>query len=152
MSPNRMLWTGGFVGTMAAAAVGGWLALAPTAGADPGDQDQVARGRAVYADFCASCHGDRLQGQPDWKTRNADGRLPAPPHDASGHTWHHPDEMLFRITKGGIAAIAPPGYESDMPGFGEALPDADIWAVLAFIKSRWPADNLRRQQAFGDRP
>ncbi|MBW7851681.1 MAG: cytochrome c [Rhodospirillales bacterium] len=144
-----ILLAGGGAGLALAAALGGWLALAPAAGADPSDPAQVARGQAVYADFCASCHGADLEGQPDWKTRNAAGRLPAPPHDVTGHTWHHPDAMLFDITKNGIAAIAPPGYESDMPGFGEALSDDDIWAALAFIKSRWPAETLRRQQAVG---
>jgi hypothetical protein len=59
--------------------------------------------------------------------------MPAPPHDASGHTWHHPDDVLFEITRKGISAFAPPGYESDMPAFGD-LGDAEIWAVLAFIR------------------
>jgi mono/diheme cytochrome c family protein len=62
------------------------------------------------------------------------GRLPAPPHDATGHTWHHPDRELFEITKNGPAGIAP-GYESDMPAFKDVLNDREIWAVLAYIKS-----------------
>jgi hypothetical protein len=45
--------------------------------------------------------GANLEGQPNWKERQANGRLPAPPHDASGHTWHHPDAQLFGITKQG---------------------------------------------------
>jgi mono/diheme cytochrome c family protein len=65
------------------------------------------------------------------------GRLPAPPHDASGHTWHHPDGVLFRIVKQGIEAVGG-GYESDMPGFGDILSDAEIAAALAYIKSTWP--------------
>jgi mono/diheme cytochrome c family protein len=32
-----------------------------------------------------------------------------------------------------------------MPAFGGVLSDADIAAVLAFIKSRWPADIRARQ-------
>ncbi len=147
MMLKTTLLAGGGAALAVAAALGGWLALAPAAGADPSDPAQLARGRAVYAEFCAACHGADLEGQPDWKTRNADGRLPAPPHDVTGHTWHHPDKMLFDITRNGIAAIAPPGYESDMPGFAAALSDDDIWAVLAYIKSRWPAKTLQRQQA-----
>jgi mono/diheme cytochrome c family protein len=27
-----------------------------------------------------------------------------------------------------------------MPAFGDRLGDREIWAVLAFIKSRWPAE------------
>jgi mono/diheme cytochrome c family protein len=114
-------------------------------GADPADREQVARGRLVYDNHCASCHGRDLEGQPRWRERLPNGRLPAPPHDESGHTWHHPDRVLFEITRDGVAAHAPKGYESDMPGFGTALSDAEIWAVLAYIKSRWPQEIRDRQ-------
>jgi mono/diheme cytochrome c family protein len=97
----------------------------------------VALGAKVYAANCASCHGAKLEGQPQWQRRLANGRMPAPPHDESGHTWHHPDPVLFGITKNGIAAYAPPGYESDMPAFGGKLSDDEIWAVLAYLKSHW---------------
>lgn len=114
--------------------------------ADPGNVRQVARGMEIYRSQCAACHGARLEGQPDWRTRLPNGRFPAPPHDASGHTWHHPDRLLFNITKNGIERYAPPGYQSDMPAFAGKIPDADIWAVLAYIKSTWPAD-IRRAQS-----
>ncbi len=118
----------------------------PSGVADPTDAAQVALGSSVYRDHCASCHGANLEGQPDWRIRKPDGRLPAPPHDDSGHTWHHPDEHLFRITKHGLnPPLAPEGYESDMPAFDETLTNAEIWAVLAYIKSRWPAKTLARQ-------
>jgi len=100
--------------------------------------DVIAQGRQVYADQCATCHGADLAGQPDWRTPLPSGRLPAPPHDASGHTWHHSDEILFRIVREGTAAIVGGGYESDMPGFADALSDAEIRAVLDYIKSTWP--------------
>lgn len=99
--------------------------------------EQVALGRAVYAQNCASCHGGNLEGQPDWKRRLDNGRMPAPPHDEGGHTWHHSDKALFTITKGGVGAVVP-GYESDMPAFESALSDDEIAAVLAYIKSTWP--------------
>ncbi len=117
--------------------------------ADPSDPTQVALGEAVYRVHCAACHGDELEGEPDWRRRGPDGRLPAPPHDETGHTWHHADEVLFRITKDGVAAVVP-GYESNMPAFGDVLSDDEIWAVLAFIKSRWP-EPVREQQAEIDR-
>lgn len=104
------------------------------------DPKQVKIGHKVYADNCASCHGANLEGQPNWKTRNANGRLPAPPHDASGHTWHHPDTMLFAITKYGTAAVLGQPVETDMPVFNGVLDDREIAAVLAYIKSTWPAD------------
>lgn len=106
---------------------------------DAADAKQVAAGKSVYARHCASCHGVNLEGQPDWRRRKPNGRLPAPPHDASGHTWHHPDALLFEITKHGLVPPrAPPGYASDMPAFAGVLSDDEIRAVLAYIQSRWP--------------
>lgn len=112
---------------------------------DPLTIEQVEIGRKVYAANCASCHGTNLEGQPNWKRRLDNGRMPAPPHDESGHTWHHSDKALFTITKGGLAAIAP-NYESDMPAFESKLSDEEIAAVLAYIKSTWP-DRARAYQA-----
>ena len=106
--------------------------------ADPRNADKVALGARVYLQNCAACHGEKLEGQPDWRRRLPNGRLPAPPHDESGHTWHHPDSVLFGVTKNGLVPpYAPKDYESDMPSFGSKLSDAQIWAVLAYIKSHW---------------
>jgi mono/diheme cytochrome c family protein len=115
--------------------------------ADPDNGQQVAWGNSVYGRHCATCHGVRLEGQPKWQERLPSGRMPAPPHDASGHTWHHPDSVLFGITKHGLVPgkYAPPSYRSDMPAFGNTLSDDDIWAVLAYIKSSWP-QSLREAQ------
>lgn len=121
----------------------------------PGDTGLVADGREIYATACASCHGANLEGQENWRQRMPDGRLPAPPHDPSGHTWHHPDGQLFALTKLGPARIVGDGYESDMPGFEGTLSDREIVAVLSFIKSTWPAeirtrhDGINRQAASG---
>ena len=111
---------------------------APEGRANANDAAQVALGAKVYAPHCAACHGEKLEGQPNWRSRQPNGRLPAPPHDEGGHTWHHPDRLLFAITKNGLVPpYAPKGYESDMPAFGGKLSDAEIWAVLAYIKSHW---------------
>jgi mono/diheme cytochrome c family protein len=128
-----------------ASAAGAWW-VTGAGGPDLDNGEQVATGRTLYAEHCASCHGASLEGQPDWRTRKADGRMPAPPHDASGHTWHHPDETLFAITRDGLAKHAPPGYQTDMPGFGGTLSDEQIRAVLAFIKSTWPSEVRARQE------
>ena len=65
--------------------------------------------------------------------------LPAPPHDETGHTWHHADDLLFEITKFGAArVINDPSYQSAMPVYENVLSDEEIIAVLSFIKSRWP--------------
>ena len=103
-------------------------------------------GRDLYAANCAKCHGVNLHGQPDWMKRNENGRLPAPPHDETGHSWHHSDKQLFTLTKFGLAAIAP-GYESDMPSFETVLTDDEIRAVWDYIKSTWSDRARAFQQA-----
>jgi mono/diheme cytochrome c family protein len=112
---------------------------------DPAAQ-RIAASRAVYLQYCAACHGRNLEGQPDWQSPLPSGRLPAPPHDKTGHTWHHPDEMLEGITKKGILPYAPQGYESDMPAFGEVLTDEQIAALWAYVKSTWPERERQYQE------
>jgi mono/diheme cytochrome c family protein len=109
------------------------------------DPATIRKGKALYDARCASCHGAQLGGQEDWREAGPDGRRPAPPHDDSGHTWHHPDAVLFAMTKYGIEPFAPPDYESGMPAFRGVLDDAEITAVLAYIKSTWP-DAIRDRQ------
>jgi mono/diheme cytochrome c family protein len=112
------------------------------------DTDIVARGSQIYAENCVSCHGVDLAGQPDWRAPGPDGKLPAPPHDATGHTWHHDGGTLFRLTKYGLAElIDDPDYASNMPAYDGTLTDADIIAALSYIKSTWPQDIRARHDA-----
>jgi mono/diheme cytochrome c family protein len=122
---------------------------APAGKADPNDAAQVELGRRVYFEQCAACHGAKLEGQPNWRQPLPNGRMPAPPHDESGHTWHHTDEVLFGITKEGLVPdkYAPPGYQSDMPAFGGKLSDTEIWAVLAFIYGHWKTREVLEARA-----
>lgn len=124
------------IGLTASALIATWILVGLRADAE--NAETIALGRTIYETQCAACHGAQLEGQPDWQMPLPSGRLPAPPHDATGHTWHHPDDMLFRIVKEGTAAVVGGGYESDMPGFADVLSDAEIRAVLAYIKSTWP--------------
>lgn len=99
-------------------------------------------GARIYAENCASCHGANGEGQANWKTPDADGTLRAPPHDVTGHTWHHADSMLFDYSKYGGAAWLEKngitGVKSGMPAFKDILSDEEIRQVLGFIKSLWP--------------
>lgn len=135
---------GAAMAILAAAAILWWPAGKAI---DPSDPQQVALGRAIYAEHCASCHGADLEGEPDWQIRLPTGELPAPPHDVTGHTWHHADGQLFDITKYGIAKFAPPDYRTNMPAFADVLSDDEIRAVLAYIKSTWPQEIRSRQSA-----
>jgi mono/diheme cytochrome c family protein len=112
--------------------------------ADPSNPALVAAGAKVYAAHCAVCHGAKLEGQAKWRDRLPNGRLPAPPHDESGHTWHHPDDVLFGITKHGLVPgkYSPKDYQSDMPAFAGKLSDDEIWAALAYIKTHWKSKDV----------
>ncbi len=117
------------------------FATGVTAGHEMDDRD-LTNGQTLYAEQCASCHGVNLEGQPDWQTPDNNGILPAPPHDGTGHTWHHDNQLLFEYTQlGGEAALAArgvDGFASGMPRFGDTLTDDDIWDILAYIRSTWP--------------
>lgn len=103
-------------------------------------------GRQVYAQQCALCHGANLEGEANWREYNPDGTFRSPPHDDTGHTWHHGDSYLFERTKYGTAALPPESrHLSDMPSYEAILTDEEIWAVLAYIKSSWSAENQQIQ-------
>ena len=108
------------------------------------DPEIVAQGQDIYVKHCAACHGANLEGQPTWRERDANGYLPAPPHDETGHTWHHPDAQLIEITKLGTEVVVGGNYRSNMMGFADVLSDAEIVAVLAYIKSTWPRRIIER--------
>ncbi len=113
---------------------------------DPNDSSQVASGQQLYMANCASCHGARLEGQANWQLELPGGGRLAPPHDQTGHTWHHPDQYLFEMTKYGGQPYSPEGYKNNMPGFGNQLSDTQIWAVLSYIKSAWPQEVREAQE------
>ena len=156
MSMSR--WTAMLVAALAVA----WYVFGDT-GADRGgigpegvvidgdDPKLVAMGRKVYADHCASCHGANLEGQPDWRVRNDDGKMPAPPHDETGHTWHHPDAALFAMTKYGREAMTGISMDTEMPVYNGVLTDEEIAASLAYIKSTWPPDIRAKHDALNER-
>ncbi len=83
-----------------------------------------------------ACHGDALQGQENWRDLAAKGEKAAPALDATGHSWHHSDIALGETLRNGAAP---------MPAFGDVLTDQEIQAVLAYVKSSWPAATLAQQ-------
>ena len=101
----------------------------------------------IYFENCASCHGVKLEGQPNWRKRDAGGYLPAPPHDETGHTWHHSDDYLFMITKFGLEKFLDAPYPNNMPVYASLLSDEEIIAVLSYIKSQWPKTIQRQHDA-----
>lgn len=138
MSPIRLTALAALVLGAAGGAIWGVLASDRPGLLPYEDAEAVALGRTVYAEHCAACHGADLEGAPDWRSRDAYGYLPAPPHDETGHTWHHPDRLLVAITARGTEAVVGGDYRSNMKGFGDILSEDEILAVLAYIKSTWP--------------
>jgi len=155
VSANGLRRTAVLAGSAALAITAG-VALLTALGRDeagpvrlaPTDTAFVALGARIYRTHCAACHGVDLEGEPNWRERKPNGRLPAPPHDETGHTWHHPDDVLFSLTKYGLPKeIGGVPYASDMPAYEGILTDPEIMAVLSYIKSRWPADVVARHDA-----
>jgi mono/diheme cytochrome c family protein len=110
----------------------------------PNDEAMVSFGKEIYVQNCASCHGIQLEGQANWRQRDLNGYLPAPPHDKTGHTWHHHDKYLFDITKYGIEKMIGKKYPNNMPAYEGQLTDEAIISVLSYIKSKWPT-HIQRQ-------
>jgi mono/diheme cytochrome c family protein len=93
---------------------------------------QVEAGAALYAQHCASCHKPNAEGTPDWKTRDANGKLPPPPLNGTAHAWHHPLDVLRTVVKRGGAPVG-----GSMPAFDEKLAPQEIDAILAWVQSHW---------------
>ena len=110
--------------------------------------ENVSQGEILYAQYCAKCHGADLEGSPNWKKRLPDGSLPPPPHDSSGHTWHHSDELLINITENG----GDPADNSKMTPFKDQLSREEVVAILEFIKSKWGREEREYQWWITARP
>ena len=128
---------------LAVAVVAPWRDDAGAAILRPDDLQVVLAGR----DLCVKQRDElpwrKLERQPDGRAPGQDDSLPAPPHHATGHKWHHTDQVLFDLTKHGVAAFVELDHDSAMPAFEVLLSDKEIVAVFSCIKSRWP-ESIRR--------
>ena len=115
------------------------------------DDAIIDLGRVVYAENCGSCHGVALEGAANWRQRDADGYLPAPPHNDAGHTWHHSDSYLFLMTKYGIEKMIGKSYPNNMPAYADKLTDEEILATLSYIKSTWSGPIQRQHDQINAR-
>jgi mono/diheme cytochrome c family protein len=106
-----------------------------------GRSEDLVVGERLYESNCAACHGIDGEGQPDWKLPDANGVYPAPPHTTDGHTWHHADPLLLDIIANGGT---PP--KSAMPGFEGQLNEAEMAAILAYIKTFWGKEERAYQE------
>src|SRR5574337_1423113 len=112
------------------------------AGAGPA---QIAAGRAIYERSCASCHGARGEGAPAWQQTDAKGEMPAPPQDASGHTWKHSDAMLYRLVQQGWRDPFNKTERLTMPAFKGQLSREQTIAVIDYLKTLWEPEQRQFQ-------
>ena len=115
------------------------------------DDAIIDLGRVVYAENCGSCHGVALEGGANWRQRDVDGYLPAPPHDETGHTWHHSDSYLFLMTKYGIETMIGKSYPNNMPAYEDKLTDEEILAALSCTKGTWSGPIQRQHDQINAR-
>lgn len=126
----------------ACSSAGGTVVITP---AEP-DSDIFKLGQTVYNTQCASCHGVNGEGQfPDAPLEpDITGRYGAPPHDDTGHTWHHDDDLIIRIIREG--GMGDPANFYVMPALGSALSEDEIEAVIAYIKTMWTPEQQVMQR------
>ena len=92
--------------------------------------ERVASGERIYAENCASCHGP-VNGPTTLAS--------TPVHGDAGHTWHHPDRLLFQWV------LDRPPLATVMPAFRGALTEEQVLEVLAYIKNHWLPEIQDRQ-------
>lgn len=97
-----------------------------------------------YTKLCAHCHGWAGDGQPQVTIENAEqrGYHTVPRHDSQGHTWQHPDQILFEVIKYGVQA---PTNLYPMSAFDEQLSDNEIFGIVKYIKWWWTDDQRQHQ-------
>jgi mono/diheme cytochrome c family protein len=145
-SRRDLLIAAAVIGVIVFIALLPWRDLSTT-GAGVDDPELVALGKQVYDANCAVCHGPDGTGHPNWRTPNADGTLNPPPHDSSGHTWHHGDGFIYRMVREGGAFNETPDYVSVMPAFGQRLDAEEVHAVIVYLKSLWSPEERAYQEA-----
>ncbi len=159
MKPGKKTWIWTIVGFviigLALSGAGYWWFIRGITGTPAGEASgeaaptlnpqQVVRGEQLYQINCAQCHGFRGEGNPNWRERNPDGTYLPPPHDSTGHTWHHADTLLYQIIRDGGAIYETPGFKSLMPAFGDQLTSEETGDVITYLKSLWAPDQRASQ-------
>jgi cytochrome c len=115
---------------------------------DPASE-RLAAGQRNYNTYCAHCHGYAGEGQHPATIEQTQtyGYNLVPAHDESGHTWQHPDQLLFEVTKYGIRN---PLNLYRMTPFGSQLSDDDIFGVIDYMKTFWTDEQREYQQQLTD--
>lgn len=107
-------------------------------------------GQAVYELRCAHCHGYSGEGQLAATVANTEqlGMHTVPPHNASGHTWKHSDQLLRQVILNGIEN---PLDHFAMPPFEGAVSETEIDQLIAYIRLWWTDDQRAWQSQVTER-
>ncbi len=90
------------------------------------DDDSLARGAEIYANQCATCHGDEGLGD------GPGGASLDPPPAPLAHTGRMlaDDYLFWRISEGG--AMAP--FNSAMPAWKASLEETERWDLINYLR------------------
>jgi mono/diheme cytochrome c family protein len=89
----------------------------------------MRRGKALYDDRCADCHGDTGQGAP--------GKVPALAGNRSV-TMASPTNLIRIVLEGGFPpATADNPRPYGMPPFSQSLGDEEIAALATWLRNAW---------------
>jgi mono/diheme cytochrome c family protein len=98
-------------------------------------QENVAEGRAHWADHCATCHANNGSGD----TMFGLGMYPKPPDMRRDETQRQSDGKLYYTIKNGVRLSA-------MPAFGDpGDQDSDTWKLVCFVR-RLPQLSFEEEQ------
>ena len=107
-------------------------------------------GEINYNSYCAHCHGYNGEGQHPNTVDNtlSLGMETVPAHDATGHTWEHPDELLVQVI---LEGIDNPLNQYPMSGWGYVLDEQDALDIIDYMRQWWTAEQMAHQAAITER-
>ncbi len=85
------------------------------------DTNSIKRGKIIYLDNCAACHGEKIEGM-----KAEDAGLETDSPDLKQRLLSHTDGDFFWKIRNG---------RGDMPSFQDELSDNEIWNVINYIRS-----------------
>jgi mono/diheme cytochrome c family protein len=92
----------------------------------PASPEAIARGRAHFADHCATCHGNDGKGGTSYGRR----MFPRAPDMTLPATQELSDGELFWIVEHGVRLTGMPGFGDDDPAN-----DAESWELVHFLRT-----------------
>lgn len=98
------------------------------------DPALIVVGASLYQRNCASCHGDKAEGNPGWRAPDGGAFFPPPALNGkgSGHAWHHSREWFAEHIGNGS------GPQGKMPGWKDKFSQREIESIVAWIQAQWP--------------